>query len=88
VNPEGRYARYVLAVLTVVYTVNHADRQILSIVLPLIKHDLGFTDTQLGALSGTAFALVYVAVGLPIARRADGGHRVTISPWPWRSGAR
>jgi len=78
VNPEGRYARYVLAVLTVVYTVNHADRQILSIVLPLIKHDLGFTDTQLGALSGTAFALVYVAVGLPIARRADGGHRVTI----------
>jgi len=43
-----------------------------------IKQDLHLTDTQLGTLSGIAFALFYSVMGIPIARWADRGNRVNI----------
>lgn len=67
--------RYVLAVLTVVYTFNFVDRQILAILLPAIKADFGLSDTALGFLAGTAFALFYAALGVPIALLADRWNR-------------
>ena len=57
--------RYVLGVLVVVYTFNFIDRQILSILLEAIKLDLGLSDTQLGLLTGFAFALFYATLGIP-----------------------
>jgi MFS family permease len=47
-------------------------------VLQNIKLDLSLSDTQLGLLSGIAFALFYSVMGMPIARWADRGDRVTI----------
>lgn len=47
---------YTLAILTIVYVFNFIDRQILVILQPLIKADLDLSDTQLGLLSGIAFA--------------------------------
>ena len=73
-----RYANYVLGVLVVVYTFNFIDRQILAILLDPIKADLGASDTQMGFLSGLAFALFYTVAGIPIARWADRGVRRTI----------
>jgi predicted MFS family arabinose efflux permease len=67
--------RYVLGVLVVVYTFNFIDRQILSILLEPIKLDLGLSDTQLGLLTGFAFALFYATLGIPIARWGDRGNR-------------
>ena len=67
--------RYVLGVLVVVYTFNFIDRQILSILLEPIKLDLGLSDTQLGMLTGFAFAAFYATLGIPIARFADRGNR-------------
>ncbi|NJN53183.1 MAG: MFS transporter [Gammaproteobacteria bacterium] len=67
--------RYVLGVLVVVYTFNFIDRQILSILLEPIKAELGLSDTQLGLLSGFAFAAFYATLGIPIARLADRGNR-------------
>ena len=61
----------VLWLLTIVYMVNFIDRQIIGILSPSIKADLGFTDGQLGWLKGMAFALLYTTVGLPIAWLAD-----------------
>ena len=58
-----------------VYTFNFIDRQILSILLEPIKQDLGLSDTQLGLLTGFAFALFYATLGIPIARYADKGNR-------------
>ena len=69
---------YVLALLTLVYTFNHIDRQILVILLEPIKADLSLTDTQLGLLSGLAFAAFYATLGIPIAMWADRGDRRTI----------
>ena len=67
----GRYAWYVLFVLVLVYVVNFVDRQILSILAEDIKKDLGLTDTELGFLYGTAFAVFYALFGIPLGRLAD-----------------
>lgn len=42
------------------------------------KIDLDLTDTQLGFLTGIAFALFYSVMGIPMARWADRGNRVTV----------
>lgn len=80
--PAGRsgvaYSYYVLVLLTMVYTFNFIDRQIIGIISPLIKQDLGLNDAQLGLLKGFAFALFYTVLGVPIARLADRMNRVTI----------
>ena len=67
--------RYVLALLVVVYTFNFIDRQILAILLPAIKAEFGVTDTILGFLAGSAFALFYATLGVPIALVADRWNR-------------
>jgi MFS family permease len=65
------YRGLVLAMLLLVYTFNFLDRQILGILVQPIKADLGLTDTQLGALGGVAFALLYSTLGIPFALLAD-----------------
>lgn len=70
------YRWYVLGLFTLVYAFNFVDRQIITILAPYIKADLRLTDAQVGLLFGTAFALFYALFGLPLARLADGWHRV------------
>jgi predicted MFS family arabinose efflux permease len=65
------YRGYVLALLTLVFIINFIDRQVLSVLIEPIKRELELTDTQLGLLSGLAFALFYVTAGVPVARLAD-----------------
>jgi MFS transporter, Spinster family, sphingosine-1-phosphate transporter len=72
------YKHYVLGVLSVVLLFNYVDRLALGLVLQDIKLEFHLTDTQLGLLSGFAFALFYSVMGIPIARWADRGNRVTI----------
>ncbi len=59
------YSNYVLFVLFVVYVFNFVDRQILSILIDPIKADLGASDTQMGFLTGFAFAVFYTVAGIP-----------------------
>ena len=75
---SARYRNYVLGVLTIVYAFNFIDRQLISILQESIKRDLQLSDTQLGLLTGFAFAVFYVTAGLPIARWADRGNRRNI----------
>jgi predicted MFS family arabinose efflux permease len=72
---DERMRSYALGVLVVVYTFNFIDRQILSILLEPIKIDLGLSDSQLGLLTGFAFAAFYATLGIPIARLADRSNR-------------
>jgi len=72
------HKQYLLGVLTIILLFNYVDRLALGLMLQDIKVDLDLTDTQLGFLSGIAFALFYAAMGIPIARWADRGNRVTI----------
>jgi len=72
------YRTTVLILLTIVYTLSFIDRQIIGTLSPFIKEDLGLNDSQLGWLKGFAFALLYTAVGIPIAWLADRYNRVRI----------
>jgi MFS family permease len=64
-------SRYGLAMLFLVALFNYIDRSIISILQEPLKADLGLSDTQLGALTGLSFALLYTTMALPIARLAD-----------------
>ncbi len=57
--------------VTLVFVVNFLDRQVLSILLPLIKVEFHLTDSALGLLAGPAFAVVYSVLGVPLALIAD-----------------
>lgn len=72
------YVRYALWMLLIIYTLNFVDRQIVGILAGPIKADLGITDTQIGLLTGIAFAFFYTLLGIPIARYAERGNRATI----------
>jgi MFS family permease len=67
--------RYALAILAIVYMFNFIDRQILAILLPSIKQEFQVGDAVLGLLAGSAFALFYVVLGVPVARLADRSNR-------------
>jgi MFS family permease len=74
----GGHKTYVLFLLFLVYTFNYVDRQVLIILAEPIKREFGLKDWQLGFLTGTAFALFYATLGIPIARVADRLNRVSI----------
>jgi predicted MFS family arabinose efflux permease len=77
-TPERSYQFYVLAILLIVYTFNFIDRVVLGILVAPIKLELHLSDTELGFLGGTAFALFYTALGVPIGWLADRVNRVWI----------
>lgn len=77
-NKNNSYRTMVLILLTVVYSFNFIDRQIVGILAPFIQQDLNLTNTQLGLLTGFYFALFYTFVAIPIAWLADRFNRVNI----------
>lgn len=62
---------YVLAVLSLIYALNIADRYVISTLMESIKHDLHLNDTLVAVLSGVGLALFYVTAGIPISWLAD-----------------
>ncbi|MBI1188762.1 MAG: MFS transporter [Alphaproteobacteria bacterium] len=72
------YRYYVLFALTLVSFFNYMDRMVLAVLVEPIKADLGLSDTQIGLLSGFAFAILYATLGLPLARLADRKSRTII----------
>lgn len=72
------YRSAVLWLLVIAYTFNFIDRTIINTIGQAIKEDLQLTDTQLGWLTGLAFALLYTTLGIPIARLAERYNRVNI----------
>lgn len=69
---------YILLVLTLVYALNHVDRQVMVILSEPIKQEFGLSDTQLGLLTGFLFAAFYATLGIPFAAWADRGNRRNI----------
>src|SRR5579859_5370203 len=77
-SQAGWYKWWALGVLIVVGIYNYIDRLSVFILQVQIKDDLGLSDTELGALTGVAFSLLYSIFSLPIARLADRGDRKLI----------
>jgi MFS family permease len=65
------YAYYALCLLVVANLFNYLDRNIVSALTTAIKAELHFTDAQIGFLLGTAFAVLYGVLGIPMGRIAD-----------------
>lgn len=72
------YPNYVLFVLLLAYIFSFIDRQILSLMVGPIRHDLQISDFEMSLLQGWAFALFYSVMALPIARFADRHDRRSI----------
>lgn len=72
-------ARLVLALLLLAYIFNFLDRQILGILAPAIQADLNLSNAQFGAIGGTAFALLYAGLGIPLAYLADRTSRSAVA---------
>ena len=64
-----------LAILVAVFASSHLDRNIMGILAEPIRLDLGLTDSQLGLMTGLAFAIFYATLGMPLAVWADRGNR-------------
>ncbi len=74
----NRHRHYILFMVTLVFVVNYLDRQVLAILLPLIKAEFRLSDTALGLLAGPAFAVIYATLGIPLAFLADRMNRRNI----------
>ncbi|MGO9932393.1 MAG: spinster family MFS transporter [Steroidobacteraceae bacterium] len=72
------YRNYMLIVLTVVYTLNFIDRNLLNVIAQPIIGAFHLSDTEFGFLNGWPFAIFYAACGIPIAIAADRYNRVAI----------
>src|SRR6185503_2436072 len=65
------YAWVVLAMLAFIYIFNFLDRQLMSTLIESIKKDTGFTDKQMGFMTGFNFALFYTVFGVIVGFLAD-----------------
>ncbi|MEA3176656.1 MAG: hypothetical protein QOI59_179 [Gammaproteobacteria bacterium] len=69
---------YVLIVTCLIYTVNIADRYVVSTVLEPIRMELHLNDTGVAFLTGVPLGLFYVTLGIPISWLADRSNRRNI----------
>ena len=76
IKTQNRQERgYTLFLLLLVFIASHVDRQIVAILQEPIRIAFDLTDTQLGVLTGFAFALFYATLGMPMAMWADRRNR-------------
>ena len=73
--PSARYAAYVIGVLFLAFLMAYLDRQIITLLLPSLKADLGVSDTEVSLIQGMAFAGVYAIAGLPAGWISDRANR-------------
>ncbi len=65
------YAWYAIVLLFLANTLSYIDRMVLAVLVESIRVDIPMSDTQIGLLTGLAFALFYAVAGLAIGRLAD-----------------
>ncbi len=72
------YRLYVLLVLTLVYTLNFIDRNLLAVIAQPVIGAFHLSDADYGFLNGPPFAIFYAVMGIPIAMAADRYNRIII----------
>lgn len=65
------YANYVLMVLLIAYILSFVDRNILAVLVGPIRQQFEISDFQFSIISGWAFTLFYIVLGLPLGWLAD-----------------
>jgi predicted MFS family arabinose efflux permease len=77
---------YVLIIMMLAYTINIADRYVMSTVLEPIRLELKLSDSGVAFLTGVSLAFFYVIMGIPLSWIADRYNRrnllaVSITIW-------
>lgn len=67
-----------IAVLSALFVISMVDRFALGLLVEPLKRDLAVSDVQLGLLFGSAFAIFYGLITIPLARWADKGNRIKL----------
>ncbi|HEY6817079.1 MAG TPA: MFS transporter [Croceibacterium sp.] len=67
-----------LVLLTAISTVGFIDRIVMNVLAVPIQAEFELSDTQVGLLTGLAFAVLNVALGIVVARYAERGHRLSL----------
>jgi MFS family permease len=67
-----------LVLLTAISTVGFVDRIVMNVLAVPIQAEFGLSYTQVGLLTGLAFAVLNVALGIVIARYAERGRRLSL----------
>ena len=85
-SASGVLRWYVLLLMMLAYTVNIADRYVMSTVLEDIRLELHLSDAGVAFLTGVSLALFYVGMGFPLAWLNDRYNRrnilvVSIAIW-------
>ena len=75
---DGVPSNLILVLMMSVTILNVMDRQLLAVLIEPIGLELGASDTAMGLLTGTSFALLHVVASFPVAIWADRGDRRTI----------
>ena len=67
-----------LTLLTAIATVGFIDRIVMNVLAVPVQQEFGLSDPQVGLLTGFAFAVLNVTLGLAVARYAERGHRLSL----------
>ncbi len=67
-----------LILLSLANAFNLADRMLIGVVQEAVRAEFHLSDFQLGLLGGSAFAVLYALLSVPIARLADRHNRIAI----------
>lgn len=70
---EGRRRAALFVALLLVSAMSQIDRVLPFVLSESIKEDLELSDTEVGLLTGIAFAVCYTLLSMPLARAADRG---------------
>ncbi|HEY5411026.1 MAG TPA: MFS transporter [Caulobacteraceae bacterium] len=69
--PSSGQAWKTVWILALVLGLSQIDRNILTLLLQDIKHDLKLSDTQMGVLIGLAFSVIYLFLSFPLSLVTD-----------------
>lgn len=85
VSPAGRYRWFICSLLFLATSINYMDRQILSLLKPILDQDLHWTNQQFGWINSSfqgAYALSYLFFGWFVDRYGTRiGYAVSIAAW-------
>jgi len=69
---------WALVMLAAISTCGFIDRIVMNVLVQPIKAEFQLTDTQIGLVAGLAFAVLYVVLGVWVARIAERRRRLTL----------
>src|SRR5688572_13654583 len=72
------YSWYVVFALFLCQVLAAVDTKLPFILVEALKRDLDLSDTQIGLITGPAFALSYAIFAIPIAKLSDAKNRTVI----------